>query len=165
LAVVLVFGCDSSPLERSHETVGTLFASALSGDSTSSHRDACAMNAVWRLPAFPATSRTDTTTIYFNRQIVLPVAQAASAATAIPGVSLGLERLDSLHVLLRIGAPFNDSLVGQLDAATDAFQFSSSWRCPSTFPLATDPTLLAHGYQPDSLMQGPIGISRRVPID
>lgn len=161
-----VAGCNDDPFGRSHETFGMLFGMAFSGDSTSTHRDACTLNGTWQLPAWPATSRSDLITINFTRQVVLPQAQATMRSQIYRDVPIQMTRTDSLHLVLVIGAPFEDTLSGVLQPVVpDNFSFTSAWQCRSRFPLADDSTLLANGYQPDSLGLGTATLDRLSPID
>lgn len=161
---VAVSACDPGSLENSGPTIGALSALALYSNAGRSHEDACSMNASWPLPAWPSTSRSDTVTVHFTRQVVLPPAAAMARDTLVTNVVVRLDRQDSTHLTLRIGAPFGDSLSGTLDPSTGQV-LTAAWACQVAFPFGQDSTLLAHGYQADSLGAGTMALSRYAPVD
>jgi hypothetical protein len=163
LLIVVESACDPGSLQNSGATLGTLHALALYNDAGRSHEDACSLDTSWPLPAWPATSRSDTVTVHFTRQVVLPPAAAFFRDTLLSGVVIRLDRRDSSHVSVHFGAPFTDSLVGQLDAS--GLVLTAVWLCPSGFPFGQDSTLLAHGYLTDSLEAGSLSLIRYTPID
>lgn len=161
---VAASACDPGSLQNSGPTIGALSALALYSNAGRSHEDACSMNASWPLPAWPAASRSDTVTVYFTRQVVLPPAAAITRDTLLQNVVVRLDRQDSTHLTLRIGVPFGDTLSGTLDPSTGQV-LTAAWACRVAFPFGQDSTLLAHGYQADSLGAGTMTLDRYAPVD
>ncbi len=156
--------CDPGSLQHSGPTIGALSALALYSNAGRSHEDACSMNASWPLPGWPSAGRSDTVTVHFTRQVVLPPAAAITRDTLLPSVVVRLDRQDSTHLTLRIGVPFSDTLSGTLDPSTGQV-LTATWACRVAFPFGQDSTLLAHGYQADSLGAGTMTLNRYAPVD
>jgi hypothetical protein len=116
------------------------------------------------LPAWPRTTRTDTATIHFARQAILPRSTSIFRDTIAADLAITLSPLDSLHFTLAFPHPLADTMTLLLDSL-GGVRLSSAWPCPPGFPLAHDSALLANGYQADSLTSGTLQLTRYPPID
>jgi hypothetical protein len=155
--------CDG-PYGHSRETFANLQALALHTDSASGRTDACTLNASWVMPEWPTTTRTDTTTVHFARQALLPGNTSIFRDTIAQGAAITLSFRDSLRFLLELPPPFADTLTLRLDSVGGT-DLSAAWRCPTAFPLATDSALVANGYQAASLTNGTLHLARFNPVD
>jgi hypothetical protein len=162
LAALETFGCDDGPFRQSHNTIAGLSAVALYTDSTAGRLDACTLGGSWSMPDWPASTRTDTATVFLSRQAIF--SGSSILRDTAEHLAVTLSRRDSLHFDLALPSPFADTVALVLDSLR-GLRLSAGWSCPSTFPLALDSALVANGYQADSLNKGTLDLGRYFPID
>ena len=166
-ALALLLGataCDATGPSRDQRLYAVLFASSIFVDQASSAQSGCALSGTWRDRGWPATSASATATIHLTRQFTPAGGAAVLRDTTLASVTVTLTRTDSVHITLALGPPLSQTLPALLDSVQSP-SLGTAWHCPSTLPLGTDSTLLAHGYAADSLPQGFVIVTQQTPVD
>jgi len=164
LLALSLLGCDSTGPSRTHATFATLFASAFFQDQVTGARSGCTLSGVLSVRRWPASAGADTASLHLTRQYSPDDSTSVLRDTGLSGIPVSLTGVDSLHVVIGLGAPLDQTIAGTLDSV-GGWSMSGTWTCPSAPPLAADSALLAQGYAADSLPPGALHLDRHTPID
>ncbi len=169
LVLCLLVACDSAAPNRTHPRVALLNALSRFDDSTHGRQHYCMLSGNWLMPRWPDGTSDDTATLYFTRSVftdtvLTHASPGVQRDTLLPSLAVRWERTDATHLTLRLGPPLALDIPGTMDAP-GGDTWTGAWTCAATLPFASDSTLLANGYLPDSLKGGTLRVTRMAAVD